>query len=286
MTKRLRRLGDTLAWNLFLLTFGALVFVVGYNGIAAHHQFIPAALYGFAALVAKVQPGLSLAWWYVLLNLPIFLLAWRGVSRRFFLLNLYCMGVTALLTAHLRLDLGLREPMHAAIAAGALMGAGAGIILRSYGAGGGLDVLAVALNQRLGLRIGVFYFAVNGLLMLAMARFMPPDMVVSTLILVFISSVVTEYVLSLFNQRKVVMVLSTRTREIAQRATEKGLHATLIQGLGAYRGQGMEILYAVTDNLRLKTLEGLVFDTDPDATFIVEKTFSVIGNNFTRRRVY
>ena len=70
-----------------------------------------------------------------------------GVSRRFFCLNLLTMGAIAFMTSYVELDLGIKHGMYAAIAAGATMGAGSGIILRSYGGGGGLDVLAVILNR-------------------------------------------------------------------------------------------------------------------------------------------
>jgi len=270
-----------------LLTLGSFVYVVGYNGIAAHHRFVPGGLYGLAALVHDAGSEWPIAVWYALFNAPVFGLALKAVGKRFFLLNLYCMAVIAVLTAFLQLDFGIQDRLHAAIASGAVMGAGCGLILRSSGAGGGLDVLAVMLNRRFGLRYGVFYFLVNGLIMLATATRMEPDLVVASIVLQFICSVVTEYVLSVFNQRKAVWIISAKTREISSRlAKETRLGGTIVQGRGGYAGGKVEMLFSITHNMQVKPLEDMVFEVDPEALFVVENTFNVIGGDFGKRKAY
>lgn len=287
MGHRLKSITDSLVWNTFLLMLGAFVFIVGYNGIAAHYSFVPGALYGLAVVANDAVPAVPLSKWYFLFNVPLFVAAWKGVSRRFFFLNLLTMSAIALMTSYVHLDLGIRDGMHAAIAAGAIMGAGSGIILRSYGGGGGLDVLAVILNRKYGLRFGVFYFVVNGAVMLlALSRF-TPDTIVASLLMLFISSVVTEYVLSLFNQRKAVRVITRKADEIVRQLTESNkFYATVIPARGGYTGEPIDMVYSVTDNLRLRSLEQTILDIDPDAILVVENTFSVIGRNIARPKAY
>jgi uncharacterized membrane-anchored protein YitT (DUF2179 family) len=269
------------------LWLGAFVFVLGYNGIAAHQGFVPGALYGLAVVGNKVIPNLSLAQWYFCLNVPLFLLAWKGVSRRFFFLNLFTMGMITLMTPYVHLDLGIHNEMYAAISAGAVMGAGSGIILRTYGGGGGLDVLAIILNQKYGLRFGVFYFLVNASVMgVALSRY-TPDKIIASLVMLFISSVLTEYVLSMFNQRKAVRILTTRGQDLVAKITDtRKVHATVFQGKGGYTGQNVDMVFSVTDNLRLRALEQAVMEVDPDAIFIVENTFSVVGGSIAKRKQY
>ncbi|WP_432734533.1 YitT family protein [Maridesulfovibrio sp. FT414] len=283
----MRKFTDSLAWNIFLLAAGSFIFIVGYNGIASYHDFVPGALYGLAVVLQKISPEISLSRWYLLLNIPLFVIAWKGVSRRFFWLNLLTMGMITLMTSYIHLDLGIRNEMYAAIASGAVMGAGCGVILRSYGGGGGLDVVAIILNQRYGIRFGVFYFAVNALVMgFALSRF-TPDKIIASLVMLFVSSVLTEYVLSLFNQRKAVRIISREAEKIVYAITRVNkMHATVIPAKGGYSGDNMSMIYSITDNLRLRSLEQLVFDIDPQAIFVVENTFSVIGNNINRRRAY
>lgn len=280
-------LAYSLPWNIFLLSFGAFVFILGYNGIAVHHNFIPAGLYGFAVLGSYISDALTTPQWYLLFNIPIFVIAWRSVSKRFFLLNLYCMVLVTALTEYFALNIHISDPLLAAIAAGTIMGIGSGIILRSFGAGGGFDVLAIILNQKFGLRIGVFYFAINAILISIIAARFNPDLVVTTLIMLFLSSFTTEYALSMFNQRKAVRIISYKNEEImAQMRHAKRLNGTLVWGTGSYSGKDVSMLFCITDNIRMKQLESIVFDTDPNAIFIVESTFSVIGANFSPRKMY
>ncbi|MCT4535935.1 YitT family protein [Halodesulfovibrio sp.] len=280
-------LAYSLPWNIFLLTTGALIFVIGYNGIAAHHSFIPAGLYGFAVFANYSNDVLTISQWYLLFNIPIFILAWRGVGRRFFFLNMYCMLLVTILSQYLAVNLHIQDKLLGAIAAGVIMGMGGGIILRSFGAGGGFDVLAVILNRKFGVRIGVFYFVINLILMGLIAIQFDPDLVVTTLIMLFISSYITEYALSVFNQKKAVRIISYRNDEIIMKMRHaKRLNGTLVHGTGSYSGKEVGMLFCITDNIRMKQLESLVFDTDPNAIFVVENTFSVIGSNFAPRKLY
>lgn len=51
-------------------------------------------------------------------------MALKGVSRRFFFLNLLTMSLIAVMTSYVHLDLGIHNEMYATIASGAVMGAG------------------------------------------------------------------------------------------------------------------------------------------------------------------
>ncbi len=287
MRLNIKSITDSLPWHTFLLMLGAVVFIIGYNGVAAHYNFVPGGLYGLSVVANNAMPQLSLSKWYLLFNAPLFIAAWKGVSRRFFFLNLLTMGSIALMSSYLHLDLGIEDGMHAAIAAGALMGAGSGIILRSYGGGGGFDVLAVILNRKYGLRFGVFYFVANAMVMLlALSRY-SPDIIVASLVMLFISSVVTEYVLSLFNQRKAVFIITRKTNEVVGQLIESNkFYATIIPARGGYTGEPVDIVYSITDNLRLRSLEQLVFSIDPNAVLVVEHTFSVFGRNIALPKNY
>lgn len=47
-----------------------------------------------------------------------------------------------------------------------------------------------------------------------------------------------------------------------------------------------KILLTVINNYQLKRMEEAVFTIDPDAFFITENTFNVLGKGFSRRKVY
>lgn len=280
-------LSNTVAWNVLLITLGSLLFSLGINAIVIHNTFITGGIFGSALLIYYQTDTLSPPLWYLLINIPLFVIGWFFVSKRFFFYSLYGVIVVSVCTKLIVLDFHIEEQIYAAVAGGIICGAGAGITLRSLGSAGGLDILAVILNTRYNIGVGKVYFLFNVLLFGLAASFHTPDIFIASIILVFISSVSVEYVLSLFNQRKIVYVISDHNEEISRQLNKKlQLGATFIQGRGAYSGKDKLILMTITNNLVLKKLESIVFTTDEHALFIVENSFNVIGSSFGKRKIY
>ena len=220
-------------------------------------------------------------------NIPLFVVGWFFTSRRFILYSIYAVIVVSLSSEMIHLDFGIHEQLYAAVAGGIICGVGNGIVLRSIGSGGGLDIIALILNQKFNIGIGKVYMAVNAVLFAGMISYSGMDLFIASIILVFIASVSLEYVLALFNQRKIIYVVSDFSMDISKALmTEMGHGSTFIQGRGAYSGKEKLILMAITNNIQLKRIEELVFKIDESALFIVENTFNVIGANFGKRKIY
>ncbi len=277
----------SVAWNLILITTGSVLFSLGAKAIVLPHGFIAGGVFGVALLIHYATGALSAGVLYFLMNIPLFALAWMFISKRFLYYSLWAMVVASVSFELIRADFGIHDPLHAAIAAGVVCGAGAGIVLRSLGSNGGLDVVAVLLFQRYNIGIGKFYFAFNFLLFSLSFSTLDTDLVIDSLISVFITSVVVEYCLSMFSQRKVVYIISDQAREICRRIQrDMRLGGTFLRGVGAYSNKDKDVLMTVVNNVQLKRLEEAVFTTDAHALFIAENTFSVIGSSFSRRKLY
>jgi uncharacterized membrane-anchored protein YitT (DUF2179 family) len=91
----------------------------------------------------------------------------------------------------------------------------------------------------------------------------------------------------MFNQRKMVIIISDRSDSIAKAIFEKlNRGSTFLFGRGAYTGRRKKVIMTVVNNYQLKRLEEAVFNVDSDAFFITENTFNVIGKGFSRRKLY
>ncbi len=287
MPKKFEHLTYTVWWNLLIITIGSIVLAIGLKGITLHHNFIPGGVFGVGMLIYYATPVLSAGVIYFLLNIPLFALGWLYVSKRFFCYSFYAMVTATLAYEFIDIDLGIQEQLYAAVAAGAICGVGSGIVLRSLGSNGGLDVIAIMLNQKYNLGIGKFAFIFNFVLFAASAFVLDIDLIIASLILVFILSVSMEYTMSMFNQRKLVLIISEKSREIAREMIDHlQMGATFIKGSGAYSGTDKNMIMAITNNIMLKRLEQTVFSHDEHAIFIVENTFNVLGSSFNKRRIY
>jgi len=287
MNTNLRRFAYSIPWNLFLLTAGSFFFALGVKSLAVPHGFLTGGVSGIALLIFYFTKTLSPGLWLLVLNIPIAVFGWIMVSRRFLLYTVYGMLAITAWMELLTITFPVHDRLLAAIAAGILAGTGVGISLRSLGSSGGLDIIGIILHQRFGFRIGQISFLFNATLFTASFALMDPDLVLYSLVLVFVTGQVTDYVLSMFNQRKLVFIVSEHAGAIADaimKEAQRGV--TLLEGRGGYTGLPKQVVMTVVNNVQQKKLEELIFTLDPEAFVIFENTFNVIGKGFSRRKVY
>ena len=281
------RMISSVLWNLLLISAGSIVFGIGLKSIAIPHGFITGGISGLTLLVYYISGLLSPGLWYLIVNIPIFLVGWVFISRRFFFYSLYGVAALSLAIDLIGFTLPIKEPILAVLAGGVLMGAGSGLILHSLGSGGGLDIIGIILNQKFGLRMGTFFFAFNGVLFAFSFGALEADLVLYSLFMSFISSQTLDYVLTISNQRKMVFIISDFNDRIAgEIQTQLTRGVTFLNGSGAYTGKEKKVILTVVHNYQMKQLEALALSIDPDAFMITENTFNVLGRGFSKRKVY
>ena len=281
-----KKLSQSMLWNLFLLTVGASLFSLGAQGVASQHGFLTGGIFG-AGLLGWYATGLfTPAIWYLLINIPLFLVSWFQIGRQFFFYSLYGSIATTVISELITFQVPIQDHFYAAITAGVLCGAGTGLMLRTLGSGGGLDLVGVILNRRWNIGIGRFSFIFNAVMFLTAMTTISLDMVIVSFIQVFVASATIEYALRMGSQRKMVYVVTDRGEELCEAIIAEGYGgATVLKGKGAYSGGDREIILTVTNNILLRRLENLVFEVDERALFIVENTFYVSGTRYPRKSI-
>jgi len=260
---------------------------IGIKAIVIPHGFITGGLSGLALLLYYFFKSLSPGIWYLAINIPIFIVGWLFISKRFFFYSILGMSMLSASIDLISFTIPVNDPILAVLAGGTIIGAGSGIILHSLGSAGGTDIIAIILNQKLGIRIGAFGFMFNLALFGFSFGVLEVDMVLYSLAISFVTSMVLDYFLGVFNQRKMVMIISEKSASIATSVNRKlSRGATLLDGKGAFTGKRKQIIMTVVNNYQLKRLEETVFTIDPDAFMITENTFNVLGKGFSKRKVY
>lgn len=287
MSAEKKRLISSVFWNLFLLTIGSLIFSIGVNAIVIPQGFITGGISGVCLLIYYIADILSPGIWYFIINIPLFILGWVFVSRRFFFYSLFGMIAVSIFMELISLHIEIKDPFLAILAGGALLGVGGGVTLHSLGSLGGLDIIGIILNQKFGIRLGTFFFIFNMILFIGSFGTLETELVLYSIALSFVTSQVLEYVLTMFNQRKLILIISNSSDEISKAIIgdlQRG--ATFLHGTGAYSGNEKKIILTVVHNYQLKRLEERVLNIDPEAFMITENTFNVMGRGFSKPKVY
>ncbi len=263
------------------------MFALGLSGIAIPRGFITGGISGLGLLLYYATDILSPGVWYLIINIPLFIMGWIFISKRFFFYSLYGMLVLSGFMDLISCQIFIKDPFLAVLACGAILGAGGGIALHSLGSLGGMDIVCILVNRKLGVRIGTFLFAFNLILFAFSFGFLENDLVLYSIALSFVLSQVLENVLTMFNQRKMVLIVSEFSERIAPVIYNRlNRGSTFLNGTGAYSGKDKKILLTVVHNHQLRRLEEAVLTIDAHAFMITENTFDVLGNGFSKPKVY
>ena len=286
--EKLRSFTMSVPWNLFLLTMSGIISSFALCSIAVPHSFVSGGVYGTAMLIVFATDSMSIAFWYMLFNIPILCMGWLFLSRRFLLYTLYCIVITSLATEYIPWpDIGIHDKMLAAFATGICCGVGAGFSLRSLGCDGGLNIISLILHQKFNFSVGSFNIVYNSIFFLLATPIISIDNVLYSIIISYITSTMMNYSMGIFNHRKLVFIISDRYDSISQSVLRHlGRGCTLLHGQGAFTHLDREVILTVVHDIQLKRLEEIVFKEDPAAFVIIENTNRVLGKGFSQRKIY
>lgn len=266
------------AWNLGLIALGSAICAVAINGILIPQQFYGAGFTGVSLLIHYMFPSWPVAVVYFILNVPVFALGWMYAGRRFFLYSIAGMSIFTGTLVWIHISLPVHDKMLSALLAGIIVGAGSGIILRSLGSAGGLDILSVIFLKRFSIRLGSTILAFNSLVLVAGAVLFSLEGALYTLIYIFVCSYMVNLVITGLSQRKAIYIISPHWEEIARVIMDKIQRGvTIIGGRGGYTGLEEQILYTVITFRELPQLKQLIRSVDPNAFVVVTDTLEVIG---------
>jgi uncharacterized membrane-anchored protein YitT (DUF2179 family) len=121
------------------------------------------------AFLLHYASGVSFGWAFFLLNLPFYWLAWRRMGPGFTIKTFCAVGLVALFSGlHPKLiQLQGLTPFYVALIGGAMMGTGFIVLFRHKASLGGINILALYLQERHGFRAGKLQMGLDLLILAA-----------------------------------------------------------------------------------------------------------------------
>ena len=237
------------------------------------------------AQIVNMLTGFPVGVFTILMNIPLFLLAWKKLGRRFVVLTAICMGLSSVSIDLLeKVARPLTEdPMLAAVYGGVIKGAGFGLIYTTGATTGGADIPARMLRRKYPhINFGTFSLGINAVIILSFAViFRRFDSSMYTLICMYISSKVISLILYGPIDSRLCYIISDRSDEVRSAITERlGRGATMLQGHGAWSGKEEQVILCVVKPPQLARLRALVREIDESAFLVVSDARSVYGKGF------
>jgi uncharacterized membrane-anchored protein YitT (DUF2179 family) len=215
---------------------------------------------------------------YLLINIPVFILGLVFVGLRFVLYSLWGMLLYSAMLFVFNFSIGIEDRMLAAVIAGGLNGVGVAIMLKSYGAPGGSEILSVIMNKFFSITLGAGGVIINAAVLLISYSLYPLDKVLYTLVYIIVSMWGTDYIFHGLSRRQAALIISDKWEEILKELTDvHKIGVTLLHGRGGYHTNKKMILYTVINRRTVSALKKSATEIDPNVFISIINASDVTG---------
>ena len=158
--------------NLLMLTVAGIINAFGITIFLTPVKLYDSGISGTSMLLEQITPSyLSLSFFLLLLNIPLFLFGLKKLGRLFTAYAIYTVAVYSLfawlITDVFPINVSIASPLAGtdlllcALFGGVISGIGSGLAIRFGGAMDGIEVMAVIFSKRLGITVGTFVMIYN-----------------------------------------------------------------------------------------------------------------------------
>ena len=221
-------------------------------------------------------------------NLPMFLLGWRYLGGRRFLMR----TVVAVAAYSLFTDLLLLLPFFPkhgitddvvlnSLFGAVVLGIGYGLVYRAQGTSGGADILARILNRWRGIPMTQSYLMTDTLVIMAAGFVFGWPRALYSLIVSYVSGLVSDSTLQGGTTVRTALIVTGQAEAVAGRIlSETGRGVTILNGTGAYTGAARSVLYCVVSRSEVQQLKMIVHEMDPKAFLVIGQAHEALGEGF------
>lgn len=280
------------AKDLFFITFGILLYSIGYCAYTLPEKLVMGGVAGASALIyyaTNIPAGTSV----LALNILMLVIAISALTKQFFWRTIIGVGIMSLMisilqpffAAHPIMTPGEDKFMHVLIA-GLLGGAGLGIVFSHNGSTGGTDILTVLLNKYFRLSFGRAMQFVDCII-IASSYFLFHSMetIIYGIVFTITATITCDYIVNGSRQTVQFLIISKKYKEIADYINHR-VHrgVTVVEGKGWYSQNDVTMLIVLTRKYESQDVFNLIYNIDPDA--LVSQTFchGVFGEGFDKMK--
>lgn len=278
--------GKGMIKRIFFIFLGSFINAVAINMFIIPNKFLSGGVAGLAIIIHYIT-SISSGFIMFILNIPIFILGMKEADKEFMILSLigmFSLSLFLILTSNMNLfGNASHDPLLSSIYAGVIGGLGVGLVFKNRASLGGTDIIAVVLKKKSGISIATISFTLNALVVLSGAFISGIEVVLYTLISMYISSVVMGRVIEGFDRKRLLLIVTSKEKEVSEYILKNlGRGVTFLYGEGAYTGERKKILYCIVTLNQLTRMKKIVEDIDPSAFMSILDAAEVHGKGFKK----
>ena len=241
--------------NLLMLTVAGIVNAFGITIFLTPVKLYDSGISGTSMLLEQITPPyLSLSFFLLLLNIPLFLFGLKKLGRLFTAYAIYTVAVYSLfawlITDVFPIDVSIASPLAGtdlllcALFGGVISGIGSGLAIRFGGAMDGIEVMAVIFSKRLGITVGTF--------------------------------VIVEGI----DRSKCAIIITEHPDEICKALSETfESGVTHLSAKGGYSNRDKSMIYFIINRYQIIRMKDIVHNIDPFAYITISEVADIFSSN-------
>lgn len=284
------------------ILLGSIIFGISYSWFLIPFKVAPGGVGGIAEVIyyfLGIPAGISM----LILNIPLFVIAWIYLGKQFGLKSFFGMFMGAIFIDLMSPELlyknfpFLRDYINtqywaftdsillASIAGSVLLGFSLGVIFRFRGSTGGTDIPVAILKQYSGVSIGTGYWIIETLIILSIGiAFKDLNLIIWGYLNLFITTQIVDITAEGIPYTKGAYIISKFEDSIKERIiAELDRGITLLNSEGGYSGEKQNVIFVVVNRRQVTSLRRLVKEEDPNAFMILVDVNDVMGDGFKTR---
>lgn len=263
--------------------FYALAVAIALNFFWQPGKIYASGITGFAQILQSVSERylpftLTTSVMYFVLNIPLFVLGWFKIGRRFTIFTLVAVLLASIMMKIIAPIKISYDPIICAIFGGVINGVGTGIALKSGISTGGLDVLGIILRKKTGKSFGQINIFFNLIIVICAGFVFGWTRALYTALNIFVNGKVIDAVYNQ-HQKMQVLIVTEHPKHIID-----GIQSKMHRGItilhdaeGAYSHTEKTVLLMVIDKYDMYDIYNIVLNNDPYAFMSLSEVAKVYG---------
>ena len=267
-----------------LIVIGSAIYAVGFQFFLYPNSIIVGGLTGIAMII-NMLTSLPVGVMTIIMNVPLFIVAWKQFGRDFIVSSLVGMLLSSVFVDLLALFevSPTGDMLLACIIGGAVKGLGLGMVYYASATTGGIDIVAKFLRRRFPyINFGTIVLLIDSVIIAVFAAvFNKLEAAMYAVIAMFVVSKVIDLVLYGIDNSNVCYIISDESEKLIKDITAH-LHRgiTILDGEGAYSHRNKQVLLCVIKRTQIAQIRKIIRNIDENAFFIVTDAKNVFGRGF------
>lgn len=277
------------ARQLLIEVIGSILIAAAIYNFAVQAEFPMTGFSGISIILyrlARIPIGLST----IALNIPVAILCYKLLGRKFFISSLRCMVITSIFIDYIAPLFPVYEGSRllAALCTGVIGGIGYAMIYMQNSSTGGSDFIIMAVKAvKPYLSLGKIAFLSDvGIILVGGILLKDMDGIIYGMIVNYIFAVVVDKMMYGINAGKMALIVTRHGEKICaviDECTKRG--STILPAQGGYSGEAKQVVMCACNNKEMYLVQQAIKEADPESFLIVLESNEVHGEGFRIIRI-